>query len=171
MRPAPSAGFCVSRLYALLGWRIRKSRAARLPFLAGVADLSDIWIDRIAALALLHDFGKANAGFQARTRPSSPIVGHIDEAATALARPHLAAALGLDRMDDWSSGAVPEEALRAIASAGSLGSRGIPRPSSARSSLRIRKPSRRCWRGALVGTYPLASACCSSGPLRRDAPA
>jgi CRISPR-associated endonuclease/helicase Cas3 len=86
----------------------------RLAALAGVADLSDVWIASVSALALLHDFGKANAGFQGRSRPGAPIVGHIDETATVLKRADLSGALGLDQIDEWGSSPVLDEALYAI---------------------------------------------------------
>lgn len=64
---------------------------------------------RLAALAFLHDIGKANRGFQARSDPSAAQVGHIDELAWIFsgsreADPICAAlidALGLDRIAAW----------------------------------------------------------------------
>ena len=38
-----------------------------------------IVVARLAALAFLHDIGKANRGFQARKDPTAPTVGHIDQ--------------------------------------------------------------------------------------------
>ncbi|GEO18003.1 CRISPR-associated helicase/endonuclease Cas3 [Microvirga aerophila] len=84
----------------------------RLAILAGLPDLPDLWIARISALSLLHDFGKANAGFQARSGLRATRVGHIDEAAPVLARADLSDALGLAEMDAW--GASLDEALCAI---------------------------------------------------------
>jgi CRISPR-associated endonuclease/helicase Cas3 len=84
----------------------------RLTTLADRPDLPDIWIARISALSLLHDFGKANVGFQARSGPGATRVGHIDEAAPVLARADLWDALGLAEMDAW--GASLDEALCAI---------------------------------------------------------
>src|SRR5690349_2721275 len=36
---------------------------------------------RLAALAFLHDIGKANRGFRKRIDPAAPLVGHIDQLA------------------------------------------------------------------------------------------
>ena len=85
---------------------------ARAAALAGVSDLPDVWIARIGALALLHDFGKANRGFQARQKPGAPLIGHIDQAATVLCRNDLCEALGLQDMMAWSANL--DEALYAI---------------------------------------------------------
>ncbi|TXN17277.1 CRISPR-associated helicase Cas3' [Methylobacterium sp. WL122] len=64
---------------------------------------------RLAALAFLHDVGKANRGFQARSDPQAAQVGHIDElawifAGSAEANPICTAlvdALGLERIAAW----------------------------------------------------------------------
>ena len=84
----------------------------RLATLASVSDLPDIWIARIGALSLLHDFGKVNAGFQARAVRGAVRIGHIDEAATVLARHDLSEALGLGEMVAW--GAALNKALYVI---------------------------------------------------------
>lgn len=49
----------------------------RLARLAGVADLSEIWIERLGWFVYLHDLGKTNAGFQARRDPQAPNIGHV----------------------------------------------------------------------------------------------
>jgi CRISPR-associated endonuclease/helicase Cas3 len=40
-------------------------------------------IQRLCALAFLHDFGKCNAGFQRRADPAAPMVGHTEQAVPA----------------------------------------------------------------------------------------
>ena len=85
-------------------------RQARLQFIGQIAD-SDMAIlaDRLAALAFLHDIGKANRGFQARSVPEAPIVGHIDELAWVFSGrrgadevcDRLSEILGLDRVASW----------------------------------------------------------------------
>ena len=67
--------------------------ASRLARLAGRERLPEIWIDRLCALAALHDFGKANAGFQARWDVGAKPVGHCREALAALCDRRLADAL------------------------------------------------------------------------------
>lgn len=49
----------------------------RLAGLAGCPALADAWIERLGWLAFLHDFGKVNAGFQARSDPAAPPIGHV----------------------------------------------------------------------------------------------
>jgi CRISPR-associated endonuclease/helicase Cas3 len=56
----------------------------RLARLADRDDFPDIWRARLATLVSLHDFGKANLGFQARWRENARPVGHIAEALTLL---------------------------------------------------------------------------------------
>ena len=51
--------------------------ARRLCALAMVAELSEIWISRLCAHVALHDFGKANRGFQAQRDLGAPRVGHV----------------------------------------------------------------------------------------------
>lgn len=53
---------------------------ARLDAAAGTS-LSEPHCDRLAVLALLHDAGKANLGFQDKLRPGAPNAGHIRELA------------------------------------------------------------------------------------------
>ena len=50
---------------------------ARLAYAAGQALIEDVTLDRLAVLAFLHDFGKANHGFQARIDPKAPPIGHL----------------------------------------------------------------------------------------------
>ena len=53
--------------------------------------LTPAQLDRLAVLALLHDFGKANLGFQNKPfDPKAPRVGHVYEAAPLLNVEHLA---------------------------------------------------------------------------------
>lgn len=56
----------------------------RLACLAGLEDLTSLIRQRLCAHVALHDFGKANVGFQARWRASAPMVGHCREALIAL---------------------------------------------------------------------------------------
>src|SRR3990172_10247959 len=65
-----------------------------------------IVFDRLAVLALLHDLGKCNTGFQARRDPNARnTAGHVMETAAlfydAELRTKLIAALGLDDMTSW----------------------------------------------------------------------
>ncbi len=67
---------------------------------AGQAEnLCQLTLDRLAALAFLHDFGKLNAGFQFKVESERaglpPKVGHIREAFWCLEKPGYCAALGL----------------------------------------------------------------------------
>jgi hypothetical protein len=53
--------------------------------------LTPVQLDRLAVLALLHDFGKANLGFQDKPFDTrAPRAGHIYEAAPLLNEEHLA---------------------------------------------------------------------------------
>lgn len=58
--------------------------AARLASLAGRSVMPPLWIARLCVLASLHDFGKANRGFQARWNEKAPFVGHCREALAAV---------------------------------------------------------------------------------------
>jgi CRISPR-associated endonuclease/helicase Cas3 len=49
----------------------------RLVALAGNRTFPAIWRPRLCAHVALHDFGKANRGFQARRDPKAPLVGHV----------------------------------------------------------------------------------------------
>jgi len=60
--------------------------AARLGRLAG-GRLDERSLDRLAVLALLHDLGKANRGFQRRRDPKAARVGHILEVGGAFTAP------------------------------------------------------------------------------------
>jgi len=86
--------------------RQRLAVAARRP------ELDDVTCARLVALAFLHDIGKANRGFQARSNPRAPNVGHINElawlfdAGTPAAQglgDRLFEVLGLDRVALWFS--------------------------------------------------------------------
>jgi CRISPR-associated endonuclease/helicase Cas3 len=64
---------------------------------------------KLAALAFLHDIGKANRGFQARSKAEAPRIGHIDELAWVFSGrrdanavcDRLYARLGLERVEAW----------------------------------------------------------------------
>jgi CRISPR-associated endonuclease/helicase Cas3 len=80
--------------------------AARLAALAGQRDLPAVWVARLCVIAALHDFGKANRGFQARWDAEAPFVGHCREALAALLderiRGRLAAVLPIAELMAWS---------------------------------------------------------------------
>ncbi len=72
--------------------------------------LTQLTIDRLSALAFLHDIGKANAGFQAKqwnrgeqSTPAGwpPAAGHTSEAMFIFADEILANALPLESMSEW----------------------------------------------------------------------
>ena len=86
---------CAERLLALPIMR------ERLAALAGGGAFPDIWAARLAALAFLHDFGKANRNFQGRTG------GHIAEAAYVADSAALRRDAGLDALDAWCSSGAP----------------------------------------------------------------
>jgi CRISPR-associated endonuclease/helicase Cas3 len=56
----------------------------RLARTAGLTELDGTTCARLAAVAFLHDIGKANRGFRARVDPGAPVVGHIDQLAWLL---------------------------------------------------------------------------------------
>jgi CRISPR-associated endonuclease/helicase Cas3 len=72
--------------------------------------LTQLTIDRLTALAFLHDIGKANAGFQAKqwisTEQSTPagwpqVAGHTSEALFIFTDENLANTLPLESMSEW----------------------------------------------------------------------
>lgn len=86
----------------------------RLAAAAGREDLDPVTCARLAALAFLHDIGKANRGFRARVDPSVDRgrphrVGHIDQLAWVFKKDpraeqicdRLMEVLGFARMDAW----------------------------------------------------------------------
>jgi CRISPR-associated endonuclease/helicase Cas3 len=79
--------------------------AARLARLAQMENLPDALAARICVLMALHDFGKANLGFQARWQYGAPTIGHIKEAQMLLGDPErvktLRQVLGFDAMESW----------------------------------------------------------------------
>jgi CRISPR-associated endonuclease/helicase Cas3 len=78
---------------------------ARLQELSGTSVQSETTIAQLTVLAALHDFGKANRGFQARWEPHASPVGHVKEAMLAMADPlvwpRLVKALPLLDVDRW----------------------------------------------------------------------
>src|SRR6266487_232801 len=86
---------------------------SRLAALAGIQTLPQLWAERLAALAFLHDFGKANRKFQRREG------GHIKEAAFIAARPERLREAGLNALDVFGA---PAEFLLAVV----LGHHGEP---------------------------------------------
>ncbi len=87
----------------------------RLARLAGVdGALAAGTIERLTYLAFLHDCGKVNGGFQARTDPGAPPIGHIAPLATIFgARPDpavcrdAAAALAIHALAAWGDAVTP----------------------------------------------------------------
>jgi hypothetical protein len=79
----------------------------RLAALAGDKEFPDIWSARLAALAFLNDFGKANRNFQNLKG------GHVAEAAFFASNADLRRAAGLDSLESWCSDDI--EALLAVA--------------------------------------------------------
>lgn len=76
----------------------------RMAMAAGRSVLDAVTCARLAALAFLHDIGKANRGFRRRIDPKAPTVGHIDQLAWVFSDhlgERLCAVLGIERMDDW----------------------------------------------------------------------
>ncbi|MFB6350482.1 MAG: HD domain-containing protein, partial [Bradymonadaceae bacterium] len=65
--------------------------------------LESVHISRLSALAALHDAGKANLGFQARSASSKDNwAGHVSEMISTLGKkPELLEALGVVPMLDW----------------------------------------------------------------------
>ena len=82
---------CCEALLGLPAVRVKLGR------LAGTVDWPEAWTARLTVLAMLHDFGKANAGFQEQT----PHAGHIKQAAAILRDPDKFAAAGLDIFAGW----------------------------------------------------------------------
>jgi CRISPR-associated endonuclease/helicase Cas3 len=90
----------------------------RLATLAEVEHLSDGWGDRLCVYVALHDYGKANRGFQARRDPTNRhLVGHVGPGLallysdSTLAR-RLCEVLPFAEIDSWGEG---EIAIRAVA--------------------------------------------------------
>jgi CRISPR-associated endonuclease/helicase Cas3 len=100
----------------------------RLATLASISAFPSIWRPRLAAHVALHDFGKANRGFQARRDPKVPLArtaGHVVPGLALLyanSAPDLAESamkvLPLNEMVRWGAseqGTETEMALRAVA--------------------------------------------------------
>jgi CRISPR-associated endonuclease/helicase Cas3 len=80
----------------------------RLATTIGRQRLDPVICIRLAALAFLHDVGKANRGFQRRIDPHASPIGHIDQLAWIFVSPRgrvhaerLMTVLGLERMAAW----------------------------------------------------------------------
>jgi CRISPR-associated endonuclease/helicase Cas3 len=120
----------------------------RLARAAGSAMLDEVACARMAALAFLHDIGKANRGFRARIDPSAACIGHIDQLAW-LFKPgegedlceRICDVLGLDEIIAWFRPAPGCEVWDAI-----FAHHGRPWQS---------KPSRAYWR-VIDGSDPIA---------------
>jgi CRISPR-associated endonuclease/helicase Cas3 len=78
---------------------------ARLAALARVDCIPDRWVERLTALAYLHDFGKANRLFQQRK------AGHIKEAVFIAGRSEMRRETGLSALDVFGA---PTDFLLAV---------------------------------------------------------
>ena len=86
----------------------------RIAGLARRNDFPEEWIERLGWLAFVHDFGKLNAGFQARRDPKAPPIGHV---APIVALPDGAAErLFPPSIEDWADGEALDDLLDAILS-------------------------------------------------------
>lgn len=103
-----------SILYALSNLPLVRQRFLRLARDREGRD-PRMW-EKLAALAFLHDIGKSNRGFQARTNANAELVGHIDELAWVFlsgspraneVAVRLSGILGLDRVFKWFPGDDP----------------------------------------------------------------
>jgi CRISPR-associated endonuclease/helicase Cas3 len=88
---------------------------ARLASLAGMDSFPSVWSERLASLAFLHDFGKANGRFQNRDG------GHIAEAVYVAGSSAKRKEAGLDRLDVFGA-STPTEFMLAVI----LGHHGVP---------------------------------------------
>ena len=90
-------------LEAILSLPTPRKRLARV---AGLDDLTEGQIQRLAFLAALHDLGKFNTGFQYKIRPHMPRVGHVSEALFLLQeqklRPATWEALDVHLLTSWT---------------------------------------------------------------------
>jgi CRISPR-associated endonuclease/helicase Cas3 len=76
-RQLPLAHHCADVACVFRRLVARPVTRARLAYAAGQALIEDVTLDRLAVLSFLHDFGKANHGFQARFDPKAPPIGHL----------------------------------------------------------------------------------------------
>lgn len=76
-RRQPLADHCRDVAAVFVGLLKLPGIGHRLAGLAGSPALLDAWIERLGWFAFLHDFGKVNAGFQARSDPAAPRIGHV----------------------------------------------------------------------------------------------
>lgn len=80
----------------------------RLAALAGRDDLDPTAVARLSVLALFHDLGKFNHGFQAKAwRHATRVAGHVDELAAVLATRELGGpicdAIGFAELSSWGA--------------------------------------------------------------------
>ena len=92
----------------------------RLERLANLGGWPEPWTERLAAHVALHDFGKANRGFQARRDPAKPLIGHVGPGLALLysdgqLAEHLCKVLPFEAMASWGSNETFETAVRAVA--------------------------------------------------------
>ena len=92
----------------------------RLEQLANSEGWPEPWTERLAAHVALHDFGKANRGFQARRDPAKPLIGHVGPGLALLysdgqLAEHLCKVLPFEAMASWGSSETFEIAVRAVA--------------------------------------------------------
>lgn len=131
----------------------------RLARTAGLTELDDTACARLAALAFLHDIGKANRGFRARVDPGAPVVGHIDQLAWLLRESNaddlgnrLVDELRLQPIIDWFEGTPDSEIWDAV-----FAHHGRP--------WKV-KPSRDHWR-VIAGSDPIADLAPMRASLER----
>jgi CRISPR-associated endonuclease/helicase Cas3 len=94
--------------------------ARRLRWLGGADCWPELWSARLAVHVALHDFGKANRGFQARCDPTKPVIGHVGPGLALLysdgqLAEHLCKVLPFEAMASWGSNETFEIAVRAVA--------------------------------------------------------
>jgi len=81
---------------------------ARLAALAGESRLPEVWLNRLAVYAALHDFGKANSGFQARWHADAPAIGHVGPALSLIYcgeefADQIKTALPISELSEWGA--------------------------------------------------------------------
>ena len=103
-------------LEAILALPIPRQRLART---AGLEDLSEVQVQRLAFLTALHDLGKYNVGFQRKILPNAAPVGHVAEALFLLASSEFreAASKALDYSTLLSWAGDPEIVLQLLLAA------------------------------------------------------
>ena len=121
-------------LEAILTLPIPRQRLART---AGLEDLSEVQVQRLAFITALHDLGKYNIGFQRKILPNTTPVGHVAEALFLLGcsefRQAVLKALDFDTLRSWTD--EPEVVLQLLLAAISHHGSPVKERSGTRSSL------------------------------------